>query len=150
MRILSPVFALLLLAQDRRERCEHGARGAARPVDLARVEREYAGFARISAKWAGRLDPKLALDEPFDSGLPACRAREVRRVRREVPAGMVGRTILFGPPQDGLVFVTRAGRRRDLLGRLVASPEAVRRFDVRCAPTRITVEKGGLLLEESP
>lgn len=150
MKTLSGVLFFLLLAQERGERCEHGTRGASAPVQLDRVEKSYVDFAVRVSKWSGAIDPKLALDQPWDSGLPACTRRQIRRVKRTVPAEMVGKTILFAEEGDGIVFVTKARRRRDLLGKLMATPEAAARFDVRCAPTIVKARKDELELLERP
>jgi hypothetical protein len=97
-----------------------------------------------------RIDAKLALDAPYESGLPACTQRRIRRVKREAPPEMVGKTIVFGPPQEGMVFVTRAKRLRDALGHGLATAEAAARFDVRCAPSRVTVRRGEMEILEYP
>lgn len=147
MRILSLVFAVLLAVQDRGARCEHRPRGAARPVDPARMEREYAEFARIAVRWTGTLDARVALDGPYDSGLPACRTRRTRRVSRSVPEAAVGRSVRFAPDGD---FVTRAPRRRDLLGRLLATRESAAAFGVECVPSRVSIARTELIVEENP
>jgi hypothetical protein len=146
MRTGSLVLLFLLSPQDRPERSERGTRGAAVPVDPARLERSYAEFALVAAR--GEADPDVALDEPFDSGLPACRSRDVRSVKRAVPPEMVGKTVLFAPSGEGIVFVTKAKRLRDAFGRLLATPEAIERFGVRCAPTTVHARKGELELRE--
>lgn len=150
MRILNAVLFLLLFVQDRSERCDHGTRGATKGVDLVRLEKSYADFARVVQRAMPRIDPKLALDAPYESGLPACTERRVRRVKRHVPPEMIGRTIIFGPPQEGIVFVTRAKRLRDALGYGLATAEAAARFGVTCAPTTVTVRRGELELIENP
>lgn len=150
MRILNAALLLLLFAQDRPERCDHGSRGATKAIDPARLERNYADFARVVRRAMPRIDPKLALDAPYESGLPACAARRVRRVKRDVPPEMIGKTIVFGPPQEGFVFVTRAKRLRDALGHGLATAEAAAKFDVRCTPTVVRVSRGELELTEGP
>lgn len=150
MRTLNAALFVLLFAQDRSERCDHGTRGATKAVDPVRLEKGYADFARVVRRAMPRIDPRLALDAPYESGLPACTERRVRRVKREVPPEMIGRTIVFGPPQEGFVFVTRAKRLRDALGHGLATAEAATRFGVRCAPTTVTVRRGELELVEDP
>lgn len=150
MRFLNGTFLLLLLVQDRDERCEHGTRGSAAPLALDRSEKSYVDFAARVSKWSGTLDPKLALDQPWDSGLPACTTRQVRRVKRAVPPEMVGKTIHFAEEGDGIVFVTKARRHRDLAGKLMATPEAAKRFDIRCVPTTVKARNNELELVEHP
>ncbi len=112
------------------------------------MERSYAELARTPAKWSERIDPKVALEEPFESGLPACRARRVRRIDRAIPPAAVGQRLTFAPSGEGIVFVTRARRRKDLWGKLVATPQAIAAFEVRCVPTTVVLEKGGVTLQE--
>lgn len=150
MRVLNAAFLVLLFAQDRSDRCDHGSRGATKAIDPGRLQRSYADFARVVQRAMPKIDPKLALDAPYESGLPACTERRVRRVKRDVPPEMIGRTIVFGPPQEGFVFVTRARRLRDALGHGLATKEAAARFGVRCAPTMVKVRRGELELTEEP
>ncbi len=150
MRVLNAAIVFLLVAQDRSERCDHGSLGATKAIDPGRLERNYADFARVVQRAMPKIDPKLALDAPYESGLPACTQRRIRRVKREAPPEMVGKTIVFGPPQEGVVFVTRAKRLGDALGHGLATEEAAARFGVRCDRTTVTVRRGELELVEEP
>lgn len=147
MRILNVALLIFLLVQDTDDRCEHGTRGSAAAIRIERIEKSYLDFAVRVSEWSGSLDPKLALDEPWDSGLPACKSRQTRHVKRAIPPGMVGKTLVFGPEGD---FVTKVKRRRDLFGKLMATPDVTVRFDVRCVPTTVQVKKDELELLENP
>ncbi len=76
--------------------CRHASSGRTHPVSLDRVRRSQEAVARRFAAAADAVARPQA-DAGFESGLPSCAARRTRRVRRDVPAGLVGRTIAFAP-----------------------------------------------------
>jgi len=114
------------------------------------MELHYTEFAREITGHLAKVQWGEALDAPYESGLPSCRRREVRRVPKKLPMEWMGKVILFGPPQEGWVFVTRARRLRDAIGHGLATPEVAEKFGVRCASTRIVVRDEFLELTEEP
>jgi hypothetical protein len=131
----SAILALLLL-QD--PVCDHGSRGASRPVDLAAVARLHSELAREAGSFASP-PPEGGSIPGFDSGLPSCRARTTRRMRVEsLPPDM--KPLYFAPagrrvPEGALHVVTRARSLADVS--LPADRELSARFGVRCAPTLV-------------
>jgi hypothetical protein len=95
-KALALAAACLLSAAPPERVCRHPARGACRPVSLERASRARAELAdSIRSSWHAQA--RLATPSSWDSGLPGCPARAVRRVRAELPAALAGRTIGFGP-----------------------------------------------------
>ena len=136
MKPAASALLLALLVQD--PVCDHGSRGATRPVDLkevARIQEEAArAFKSLSfAKAQGFSWP------PFDSGLPACRSRAVRRLRVEtLPPDM--KPLLFAPagsdaPPEAIRVATRA--RSIAEASIPADKELAARFGVRCWPSLV-------------
>ena len=126
---------LVLLGQD--PVCDHGTRGAARPVDLREVARLHRDSARAF---------ELSVDRPsrvtlpgFDSGLPSCRRRQTRTVRVEsLPPDL--KPLYFATagseiPADSILVATKARSVSD--APLLATTEVAARFGVRCVPTRV-------------
>ena len=134
MKPAASAILLALLVQE--PVCDHGTRGASRPVDLEAVARIHAEAAR--AFDSHRFDRPASVSLPaFDAGLPYCRMRATRRVRVEpLPPEM--KSLLFAPagtetPADAILVVTRARSMADIS--IPADPELAARFGVRCAPT---------------
>ena len=134
MKAAGSALLVLLVAQE--PVCDHGSRGASRPVDLAAVARVHADLAR---EFAALSSPRPeTFDLPgFDSGLPSCRKRSTRKARVEpLPPEM--KPLWFAPadspgPPPALHVVTRS---RSLAGvSIPADRELCARFAVRCAPT---------------
>jgi hypothetical protein len=97
--------------------------------------------ARLS--WAAGEVSRFSADSPYESGLPACRARAARIVRARVAPELAGRTIVFAaaermPPADVRV-ATSARRLADLGADALADPRLTERLGVRCTPTTIVV-----------
>jgi len=135
MKAAGSLLFLALMAQE--PACDHGVRGASRPVDLAAVARAHARAANafILAVDSAATAPPLR----FDSGLPHCRMRSIRRLRIDrLPDGM--KPLHFAPagtppPAGALPVATSA---RSIAGAsLTAAPELAARFGVRCAPTLV-------------
>ena len=136
MKPAASALLLALLFQD--PVCDHGTRGASRPVDLKEVSRVHAEAARAFDTY--RFDRPGSVTMPgFDSGLPHCRARTTRRVRVEsLPPEL--KPLYFAPagtnaPDGALLVVTRARSVADVT--IPADPELAARFGVRCAPTHV-------------
>src|SRR5262245_15223736 len=136
MKRAGSAILLALLVQE--PVCDHGIRGDSKSVDLEQV-------ARIHEE-AGRAFRSFSFDRPestflpaFDSGLPFCRSRTVRRARVEpLPPEM--KPLYFAsagsePPEGALLVVTRARSIADVS--IPADPELAARFGVRCAPTLV-------------
>jgi hypothetical protein len=115
---------------------DHGARGATASVDLDQVARIHGEAARAFRSFSFDR-PVLNSLPAFDSGLPFCRSRSVRRVSVEpVPPEMT--PLYFASagsetPEGALLVVTRARSIADVS--IPADPELAKRFGVRCAPT---------------
>src|SRR5262245_10360199 len=120
---------LLLLGQD--AVCDHGTRGAARPVDLREVARIHQEVARDFNSLALARTSPFSLPG-FDSGLPHCRGRRTRTVRVEsLPPDL--KPLYFAPagsdaPADSILVATRAQSVSDAA--LLAVPEVTNRFGV--------------------
>jgi len=116
----------------------HPERGASVPVSLERVARAQEG---IAARFARALDAAAAFraDRPYDSGLPACPARRIRRVRMSLPPELVGRSISFAPEGGfapaALRVATSARSPLSLGADALAERALTERLDVRCRPT---------------
>ncbi len=132
------VLALLLI-QD--PACDHGTKGDSKAVDFDAVAKAHRDAAKAFAVRVGKAAFADGLDQPFDSGLPACRVRETRKVKVEqIPAALVGKRITFGPESKGdLWVVTKAKRWRDLSSGVPASRELAARLGVRCVPVSVKV-----------
>jgi hypothetical protein len=135
MKAAGSLLLFLLAAQE--PACDHGARGASKPVDLASVGRAHVLAARaftILVEGAAPAPPAR-----FDSGLPHCRSRAIRRVRVDrLPEGM--KPLHFAPagtppPEGALPVATSARSISETL--LPAGSELAARFGVRCAPTLV-------------
>ena len=135
MKAAASLIFLVLVVQD--PVCDHGIRGASRPVDLTAVGRAHALAAKafILAVENAAAVPSLK----FDSGLPHCRGRSVRRLRVDrLPEGM--KTLHFAPagtpPPEGALPVATSVRSVSEAF-LTAAPELAARFGIRCAPTLV-------------
>ena len=144
----------LAFASRGEEACVHPARGETRPVSLAavgRAQEEIREKLALLVERAGKLSPR----EPYESGLPACRRREVRVVRTEVPAPLVGKTIGFGPsgriPAADIRVATSARSLLEADADALADPALSARLGVRCFPTLVRARsEAGLELVENP
>lgn len=144
----------VLSAPRGEEACVHPSRGETRPVSLDAVRRaqeEIRGKLALLVERAGKLSPR----EPYESGLPACRRREVRAVRTEVPAPLVGKTIGFGPsgriPAADLRVATSARNLLEVDADALADPALSARLGVRCFPTLVRARsEAELELVENP
>ena len=118
--------------------CDHGVRGASTSVDLGQVARIHEEAARSFRSFSFDHPVSTSLP-PFDSGLPFCRSRTVRRTRVwTLPPEM--KPLYFAsagsePPEGALLVVTRARSIADVS--IPADPELAARFGVRCAPTLV-------------
>ncbi len=136
MKSAGSAFLLALLVQD--PACDHGIRGASRPVDLKAVALVHREAARAFDSFAFDR-PGPATRPAFDSGLPYCRSRTTRRVRVEtLPPEM--KPLYFAlagsaTPPGAILVVTRARSIAEVS--IPADPELVARFGVRCAPTHV-------------
>ncbi|HKS17032.1 MAG TPA: hypothetical protein VJU16_06950 [Planctomycetota bacterium] len=134
---MKPAASAILLAFLVQEPvCDHGVRGASTAVDLNEVARIYEETKRAFRSFSFDRPVPHALPG-FDSGLPFCRSRTVRRARIEsLPPEM--KPLYFAPagsetPEGALLVVTRARSIADVS--IPADPELARRFGVRCSPT---------------
>lgn len=137
------LVAVCLLSSAPAERvCRHGRQGSAVPVSLDRAERAREDLARaLSRAW--NLEGRLSAGLPWDSGLPACARREVRRVSARTPASLVGKTLGFGPesrmPAADIKVATRVTALASADSDALADPAFAARFGVRCWPARVRV-----------
>lgn len=118
--------------------CDHGTRGASRPIDLRAVARIHAAAARAVDSFSYDRPVPILLPG-FDSGLPSCRTRTTRRVRVE-PFPPEMKPLYFAPagaevPVGSMLVITRARSIAEVP--LPADPELASRFGVRCAPTHV-------------
>jgi hypothetical protein len=134
MKAAASVILAALVAQD--PMCDHGSRGPSRPIDLREVERIHDEMRRAFDSLGAVRGDDFKLPS-FDSGLPSCRARSVRRVRVEpLPPEM--KPLYFAPagheaPGDALLVATQARSVADAA--LLADKELAARFGVRCSPS---------------
>ncbi len=134
--------------------CRHASSGRTVPVALERARRAQQAVARgfaVAVDAAAR--PRA--DAGFESGLPACAARRTRRVRVEIPAALVGRTIAFAPegrfPPAEVRVATSSRSLWSLDADALADPALAARLDVRCRPTLVrTLSEVELELVEDP
>lgn len=139
---------------EREQICVHPSRGPVRRIALERVERAQEKIRSLLGRAIGRVD-RMSLDSSFDSGLPACRRRRIRRIRATTPRELLGKTIAFGPgerlPQGDIRVATSVENFTKLDADALAHPEIIRRLGVRCTPTRVRVEsENALELVENP
>ena len=118
--------------------CAHPNIGDTQAVSLDQVAHAQDELRhRLTISWNKSL--RLTKDTPFDSGLPACKGSNTRRVKTRLPRDLVGRTIAFGPsermPAGDIRVATSAKRLLDLRGDALADPRLVERLSVRCSPT---------------
>jgi len=123
--------------------CMH--RGAAAvPFDAAKAERAVDDLAKRLRFERPPVRPvSLAMQDPFDGGLPSCTRREVRRVAVDVPAGIVGKSVLwsaYGGGAADLVVRTAGCSLRDIVssGAVPGDASLARLWGVRCVPSRVT------------
>lgn len=136
MKSAGSAILLALLVQD--PACDHGNRGACRPVDLKAVALVHREAARVFDSFAFDR-PGPTARQGFDSGLPYCRARGTRRIRVETLPPEI-QPLYFAPagsatPPGAILVVTRARSIADVS--IPADPELAARFGVRCAPTHV-------------
>jgi hypothetical protein len=134
--------------------CRHPSRGASRPVSLERAARARADLAE-SIRSAWKAPRAAARPGDWDSGLPACPLRAVRRVAASFPGALAGTTIGFGPAGSGPAADLRVATHLEAADwtrvDALADPALVARLGVRCWPTlaRI-VSEAELELVEDP
>ena len=134
--------------------CTHAGRGDSRPVSLdaaAKAQDEIKGHLALT--WD--KSAKLSTDMPFDSGLPACGARQTRHVRTTVPQDLVGKSIAFAPADRPLradvQVATSARRIIDIHADAMADRPLAERLGVRCTPTLVrAISEVELELVENP
>ena len=136
MRPFASALLLSLMAQE--PVCDHGTRGPAAPVNLREVARLHDEMSRHVDSL--KVNPPSDLAWPaFESGLPACRTRKVRRHSVvPLPSGM--KPLFFAPagsaiPPDALWVATKARSIRDVA--IPADPHLAARLGVTCAPTLV-------------
>jgi hypothetical protein len=122
--------------------CRHPTRGRTSPVSLDRVRRAQEAVAiRFAA--AADAAAQVKASGGFESGLPACAGRRTRRVRSEIPAAFVGRSLAFAPegrfPAADIRVATAARSLWALEADALADPAVAGRLDVRCRPTLVRV-----------
>ena len=136
MKPAASALLLSLLVQD--PVCDHGSRGVTRPIALREVERLHQETARAFESLS--FPSALGLSwPPFNSGLPVCRTRAVRRVHVEtLPTGV--KPLLFAPvgseaPPEAIQVATRARSMAE--ASIPADKELAARFGVRCWPSLV-------------
>lgn len=145
-----------------------------RPVDLAKVDAEYARAADAFRERVKKVEKRNVAfrDEGYESGVKGCvrNATRAARLAESLPASFRGRRVWFlraapkGPVpggvavplgRDSVVFVLGYARQEDV-GRLAeqlgahvsqGTAELAARFDVRCASSVVDVPKDGKTLE---
>lgn len=136
------VALCLLSAAKDEEACVHPGRGETRPVSLDQVERAQA-VVKEKLSLVVESAARFSSAAPFESSLPACRARAARTVRTDLPSPLVGKTIAFGPsgriPAADLRVATSARNLLELEADALADPALSARLGVRCAPTLVRV-----------
>lgn len=134
--------------------CNHSDRGESRTVSLEAIGRAQEEVRhRLAVSWDRSL--KVSVDQPFDSGLPACGTRRTRRVPTRIPPELVGKTIAFSPadrmPEADVRAATSARRLLEVRADALADRALIERLDVRCAPTIVRcVSEVELELLENP
>ena len=134
--------------------CRHARAGRSSAVSLDRVRGAQEAVARRFAA-AAEAAARPQAEAGFESGLPACAARRTRRVRREVPAALVGRTFAFAPeglfPPADVRVATSSRSLWSLDADGLADAALADRLDVRCRPTLVrTLSEVELELVENP
>lgn len=145
---------ILLAAAFQERPCVHPSRGGTAAVSLeavARAQEEVKKKLRLAAEEAAAV----SIDKPYDSGLPACRARGPRRLRIRVPAEFAGKTFAFAPagrmPRADFRVATSAGSLAEVEAEALAEPALAERLGVRCWPTLVRVmSEDELELVENP
>jgi hypothetical protein len=134
--------------------CVHPTRGESRAVSLEAVARAQEDVRRrFALTWDKAL--QLTPETPYDSGLPACRARLTKRVHTTVPPELVGKSIVFAPaermPMADIRVATSARRLLEVQADALADPVLSERLGVRCSPTLVrAVSEVELELLENP
>ena len=153
MKAAVSAVLLALVVQDA-DVCDHGTRGASRPVDLKQVARIHDEMTR-TIKSLEAPAPTTFKFPAFDSGLPSCRSRSIRRIRiAYLPPEM--KPLFFAPegtrvPLDHVHVTTRARSLKDAA--VPADRELVERLGVRCVPTvvrPVNEEEAELIEGETP
>lgn len=148
------IAVCLVLAARQETVCVHPTRGDSKAVSLEAVARAQDEVKRrLAVSWEKSM--KLSAESPFDSGLPACRTRQTRRVRTTLPAEVVGKTFAFAPserlPEADVRVATSARRILDARADALADPALVERLGVRCSPTLVrALSEVELELVENP
>jgi hypothetical protein len=120
--------------------CRHAGAGRTSAVSLDRVRQAQEAVAR---RFAAATDAaaRPQAEAGFESGLPACAMRRTRRVTRDVPAALVGRTIAFAPegrfPPADVRVATSSRSLWSLDADALADAALAARLEVRCHPTLV-------------
>jgi len=148
------IAAVLLAAYWDGQVCSHAGRGESRAVSLDVVERAHEELKqRLALSWDKSM--KISVDGPYESGLPACGLRQMRRIRSTLPAELVGKTIAFGPadrlPAADVRVATSARKILDVQADALADQTLTERLGVRCTPTIVrALSEVELELVENP
>jgi hypothetical protein len=150
--ILIPIW--IAFSAGEKSPCVHSTAGETQAVSLDQVGKAQDELQRkLALAWERGL--RIGRDASFDSGLPACKSRQVRRLRTTLTAELVGRTIAFSPPERMPIadvrVATSARRIADLNADALADPKLIERLGVRCAPTLVrALSEVELELVENP
>jgi hypothetical protein len=134
--------------------CRHASSGSTCHVSTDGVAGAQEAL-RAELAWTIERASRVSLDAPYDSGLPACRARGRRAVRVELPRALVGKTIAFAAqdrmPRADLRVASSARTIAAADADALADPAFAARLGVRCVPTLVTVRsESELELVEGP
>lgn len=157
----------------------HRGQGESHPIDLGRLKRSYEDLrARLSRSLTTSLRKELLVVAPkgYDAGLPACRRKDVRRLRPngQLPGELLGKKLWFTDIMDGtrltlpdlvrsdpgaIVFALKTDTFEGLadaskaLGRSVslASKDLAAALGVRCGPALVSISnEGEVQIHENP
>lgn len=150
--LLLPLCAVSSTAED--APCAHAGAGETQAVSLDQVGKAQAEVRnRLTLAWD--KSARISAAGSYDSGLPACRARQSVRRKTRLPRELIGKSIAFAP-SDRMVeadvrVATSARRLAELRADALADPKLIQRLGVRCAPTLVrALSEVELELVENP
>ena len=141
---LRPLALVLLCASLAEEEtvCVHRGGGVTQKVSLDAVRRAQ-GAVKEKLRFVGQQAGRMAIDGPFESGLPSCPRRATRTVGSSLPRELVGKTIAFARadrmPKADLRVATSAKRIAGMEADALADRRLAERLGVRCVPTLVRV-----------
>jgi len=149
-----PLLLCVLSSTAEDAPCTHAGAGETHAVSLDQVGKAQADVRnRLAMAWD--KSARISAAGSYDSGLPACRARQSVRLKTRLPRELAGKTIAFAAsdrmPEADVRVATSAARIAELHADALADPKLIQRLGIRCTPTLVrALSEVELELVENP